>query len=81
MSSPLSCHRQITYALFAVPSTLAAKALNPASSIALGALIWGIAASCLAAAQNPAGVYVCRLWIGIGESLAGTSITLYYSYW
>jgi hypothetical protein len=44
-----------------------AKAYLPSRTIAAGALIWSIAATCQAAAYNPAGLYVCRLFVGVGE--------------
>lgn len=58
-----------------------AKAYIPSRSIAAGALIWSIAATCQAAVHNPAGLYVCRLFVGIGEALFGQAVALYFSYW
>lgn len=72
---------QITYAILSIPSTLLIKRFSPAKVIAVGAAIWSIAASCQAAAFNPAGLYVCRLFVGVGESFFATSVTVYFSYW
>ena len=68
-SIALSCFF-ITYIIFSIPGTLLAKAILPSTSIAAGALIWSTAATCQAAALNPAGLYVSRLFVGIGEGLA-----------
>lgn len=43
--------------------------------------IWSIAASCQAAVTNPAGVYVCRLFVGIGEAFFGQAMVFYLSLW
>jgi hypothetical protein len=51
-----------------------AKAYIPSRSIAAGALIWSIAATCQATVKNPAGLYVCRLFVGIGEALFGQAM-------
>lgn len=56
----------ITYVLFSIPGTLLAKAILPSTSIAAGALIWSIAATAQAGTKAPAGVYVCRLFVGLG---------------
>ena len=67
-SLALSCF-YITYIVLSVPGTLLAKAILPSTSIACGALIWSIAATCQAAAKNPAGLFVCRLFVGVGEGV------------
>ncbi|KAI5476042.1 MFS general substrate transporter [Pseudohyphozyma bogoriensis] len=61
----------ITYILLSVPGTLLSKAIQPSTAISAGALIWSIAATCQAAAFHPAGLYVCRLFVGVGESFFG----------
>jgi MFS family permease len=53
----------------------------PSTSIALGALIWSIAATGMAASRGLASVVVCRLFIGLGESLFGQAVALHYSLW
>lgn len=63
--------RSITYILLSVPGTLMAKQFNPSTTIACGALIWSVAATCQAAVTNPAGLYVCRLGVGVGEAFFG----------
>ncbi|KAJ7146696.1 MFS general substrate transporter [Mycena epipterygia] len=79
-SLALSCFF-ITYIVLSVPGTLLAKAISPSTSIAIGALIWSIAATCQAAAFSPAGLFVCRLFVGVGEALFGQSMALYFTYW
>lgn len=37
-------------------------------------MIWSIAATCQAATTNPAGLFVCRLFIGIGEAGFGQAV-------
>ena len=69
----------ITYIVLSVPGTLLARHFNPSRTIACGALIWSIAASAQAGTQNPAGVYVCRLFIGIGEAMFGQAMAFYLS--
>ncbi|WWD17699.1 hypothetical protein CI109_102140 [Kwoniella shandongensis] len=71
----------ITYIVFSVPGTLLAKQFLPSRSIACGALIWSIAATCQAATFNPAGLYVCRLFVGVGEAMFGQAMGLHLSYW
>lgn len=63
----------ITYIIFSIPGTLMAKQINPAYSIATGAAIWSIAATLQAAAFNRAGLFVCRLFVGVGEAFFGKS--------
>lgn len=79
-SIALSCFF-ITYILLSVPGTLLAKRINPSHSIAAGALIWSIAATCQAAAFNRAGLFVCRLFVGCGEAMFGQAMALHLSYW
>jgi MFS family permease len=64
-----------------VPGTLLAKAFAPNYTIACGALIWSIAATCQAATHNPAGLFVCRLFVGVGEAMFGQAMALYLSFW
>ncbi|KIR52877.1 high-affinity nicotinic acid transporter [Cryptococcus gattii Ru294] len=71
----------VTYILFSIPGTLLAKQFTPSRSIACGAMIWSIAATCQAAAFNKAGLYVCRLFVGIGESMFGQAMALHLSFW
>ncbi|OXG87344.1 hypothetical protein C346_03237 [Cryptococcus neoformans D17-1] len=71
----------VTYIVFSIPGTLLAKYYLPSRSIACGALIWSVAATCQAAAFNKAGLYVCRLFVGIGESMSGQATALYLSFW
>lgn len=82
---PQSVHQThcyaVTYILLSVPGTLLAKAILPSTSIAIGALIWSIAATCQAAAFTPAALYVCRLFVGVGEALFGQAMALYFTYW
>ncbi|KAJ7675567.1 major facilitator superfamily domain-containing protein [Mycena rosella] len=79
-SLALSCFF-ITYIVLSVPGTLLAKAILPSTSIAIGALIWSIAATSQAGAFSPAGLYVCRLFVGVGEALFGQAMALYFTYW
>lgn len=79
-SIALSCFF-ITYIVLSIPGTLAAKHFLPSRTIACGSAIWAIAATCQAATQNPAGLYVCRLFVGVGESLFGQAMALHLSYW
>ncbi|KAM0751708.1 MFS general substrate transporter [Meredithblackwellia eburnea MCA 4105] len=78
-SIALSCFF-ITYIVFSIPGTLLAKAILPSTSISMGALIWSIAATCQAAAKTRAGLFVCRLFVGIGEALFGQAMALYFTY-
>ncbi|GAA5900441.1 hypothetical protein JCM6882_001247 [Rhodosporidiobolus microsporus] len=75
------CCFYITYIVLSVPGTLLAKQILPSTSIACGALIWSIATSCQAGVTNPAGLYVCRLFIGVGESFFGQAMALYFTFW
>ncbi|GAA6041223.1 hypothetical protein JCM8097_008351 [Rhodosporidiobolus ruineniae] len=79
-SIALSCF-YITYITLSVPGTLLAKAVSPSTSIAAGSMIWAIATSCQAATTNPAGLYVCRLFIGVGEALFGQAMALFFTFW
>ncbi|KAL8291700.1 hypothetical protein RQP46_001958 [Phenoliferia psychrophenolica] len=79
-SLALSCF-YITYIVLSIPGTLLAKAIQPSTSIAMGALIWSVAATCQAAAFNTAGLYVARLFVGVGEALFGQAMALYFTYW
>ncbi|GAA6007931.1 hypothetical protein JCM11491_006544 [Sporobolomyces phaffii] len=79
-SIALSCFF-ITYILFSIPGTLLAKQFNPSRTIAIGALIWSIGATCQAAAFNPAGLYVTRLFVGVGEAMFGQAMAFHLSCW
>ena len=46
-----------------------------------GALTWGAACMCAAAAYNYGGILVARAFIGIGEAGFGNIVPLYYTYW
>ncbi|OWZ39201.1 high-affinity nicotinic acid transporter [Cryptococcus neoformans C23] len=59
----------VTYIVFSVPGTLLAKQFLPSRSIAC------------AAAFNKAGLYVCRLFVGVGESMFGQAMALHFSFW
>ncbi|POY71015.1 hypothetical protein BMF94_5940 [Rhodotorula taiwanensis] len=71
----------ITYITFSIPGTLAAKRFQPSRTIAMGALLWSLAATGQAAVQNPAGLYVCRLFVGLGEAFFGQAIAFYLTLW
>ncbi|TYJ54827.1 hypothetical protein B9479_004498 [Cryptococcus floricola] len=71
----------VTYIVFSVPGTLLAKQFLPSRTIACGAMIWSVAATCQAAAQNRAGLYVCRLFVGVGEAMFGQAMALHLSFW
>ncbi|KAL7419304.1 hypothetical protein Q5752_006141 [Cryptotrichosporon argae] len=75
------CMFYITYILLSVPGTLLAKAISPSTSISIGALIWSIGATCQAAAFNRAGLFVCRLFVGVGEAMFGQAMALHLTYW
>lgn len=79
-SIALSCFF-ITYILLSIPGTLLAKQFNPSRTIAIGALIWSIGATCQAAAFNPAGLYVTRLFVGVGEAMFGQAMAFHLSLW
>lgn len=78
-SIALSCFF-ITYIILSIPGTLLAKHFLPSRTIACGSAIWAIAATCQAATKNPAGLYVCRLFVGVGESLFGQAMALHCEY-
>ena len=44
-------------------------------------MIWSIAATCQAAAQNRAGIFTCRLFVGIGEAMFGQAMAFHLSLW
>lgn len=67
--------------VFAIPGTLASKYVLPSTSLAIGCALWSIAATCMAATFNPAGVFVCRLVIGLGEAMFGQAVALLFSFW
>ena len=77
----LCCRFYVTYIIFSIPGTLLAKAILPSTAIALGCLIWSVGASGMAGAHSYASIIVCRLFIGIGESLFSQSVALHYSLW
>ncbi|WWC90918.1 uncharacterized protein L201_005856 [Kwoniella dendrophila CBS 6074] len=71
----------ITYMLGSIPGTLLSKAFPPNYALGAGCLIWAIAASCMAGCHNYASIIVCRLFIGLGESIFGQAVVLHYSLW
>lgn len=71
----------ITYIVFSIPGTLMAKQINPSTSIACGALIWSVAATLQAAAFDRAGLFVCRLFVGVGEAFFGQAMAFHLSLW
>lgn len=71
----------VTYIVFAIPGTLASKYWKPSTGLGIGAGIWALAATLVATAQNPAGIYTCRLFIGIGEAMFGQAVALTCSFW
>lgn len=79
-SIALACF-YITYIVFAIPGTLASKYVLPSTSLATGCALWSIAATCMAATFNPAGVFVCRLVVGLGEAMFGQAVALLFSIW
>lgn len=60
----------LTYIIFAIPGTLASKYFLPSTGLGIGCFVWSAGATCMAATSNPAGVYVCRLLVGIGTSIS-----------
>lgn len=80
-SNHFCCSFYITYIFFSIPGTLLAKAILPSTSIALGCLIWSLGASGMAGAHSYASIIVCRLFVGLGESLFSQSVALHYSLW
>ncbi|ORX37396.1 major facilitator superfamily domain-containing protein [Kockovaella imperatae] len=79
-SIALSCFF-ITYILFSIPGTLLAKQFNPSYTIAIGALTWSLGATLQAAAFNRAGLFVCRLIVGVGEAMFGQAMAFHLSLW
>ncbi|ORX39540.1 MFS general substrate transporter [Kockovaella imperatae] len=75
----------ITYMLGSIPGTLLSKAIPPNYAIGSGCLIWysfrAVAASAMAGVRSYAGIIVCRLFIGLGESIFGQAVVLHYSLW
>ncbi|ORX36921.1 major facilitator superfamily domain-containing protein [Kockovaella imperatae] len=71
----------VTYILFNVPGNILATMITPNKSLALGAIVWGVASTAQAGCTSLAGIVVCRLFIGIGESAFGVAVALYYSLW
>ncbi|GAA5880205.1 hypothetical protein JCM3774_006085 [Rhodotorula dairenensis] len=71
----------ITYITFSIPGTLAAKRFPPSRTIAAGALVWSLGATCQAAVTSPGGLYACRLVVGLGEAFFGQAIAFYLTLW
>ena len=87
----------ITYILFSIPGTLLSKAVSPNYALGAGCLIWSVqscrpeqtlmrriravAASSMAGCHSYGAIIVCRLFIGVGESIFGQAIVLHYSLW
>lgn len=66
---------------FNIPGNILGSIIPPNYALALGALIWGVASSAQAGANNFAGIVVCRLFIGLGEAGFGAAVPLYYGLW
>ncbi|GAA5895002.1 uncharacterized protein JCM6883_002287 [Sporobolomyces salmoneus] len=79
-SIALSCFF-LAYIALSIPGTLLAKMYNPSRTIACGSLIWSVGATCQAAAYNPAGLYVTRLFVGVGEAMFGQAMAFHLSLW
>ncbi|KAG0145001.1 hypothetical protein CROQUDRAFT_723661 [Cronartium quercuum f. sp. fusiforme G11] len=79
--SVVLCAFYITYILLSIPGTLLSRAILPSTCIAIGALIWAVAATAMAGSKTYGSLIVCRLFIGVGEALFGQSVALYYSIW
>lgn len=79
--SVVLCAFYITYIVFSIPGTLLSRRITPSTSMALGAMIWSIAASAMAGAHNYPSLIICRLFIGIGEALFGQTVSFYFSLW
>ncbi|ORY28949.1 major facilitator superfamily domain-containing protein [Naematelia encephala] len=71
----------IAYIVCSIPGTLMAKQFNPSRTIAVGAMIWSVAATLQAAAFNPAGFFVARFFVGVGESMFGQAMGFHLSLW
>lgn len=54
--------------LIVVPFALIAKRTKMKNFMTIGAIIWGVAATCFAAVTNFSGAYACRFIIGLGEA-------------
>ncbi|CAD6582353.1 MAG: hypothetical protein TREMPRED_003261 [Tremellales sp. Tagirdzhanova-0007] len=79
--SVVLCAFYITYMLFSIPGTLLSKAVSPNYALGCGCLIWGIAAASMAGCHSYGAIIVCRLFIGLGESIFGQAVVLHYSLW
>ena len=44
-------------------------------------MTWSIAATCQAATFNRAGLFVCRLFVGVGEAMFGQAMAFHLSLW
>ncbi|TIA58898.1 hypothetical protein D6C77_05190 [Aureobasidium pullulans] len=64
----LSSLYYVSYAPFMVPFALLGKRTRMVSVLTLCALLWGIAATCFAGAQNYSGAFACRFFVGLGEA-------------
>ncbi|THX73114.1 hypothetical protein D6D04_08706 [Aureobasidium pullulans] len=64
----LSSLYYVSYAPFMVPFALLGKRTRMVSVLTLCALLWGIAATCFAGAQNYSGAFACRFLVGLGEA-------------
>ncbi|KAK4684310.1 MFS transporter, ACS family, pantothenate transporter, partial [Tremellales sp. Uapishka_1] len=87
----------VTYMLGSIPGTLLSKAVSPNYALGAGCLIWyeaidhwplpgltiirAIAASAMAGCHSYGAIIVCRLFIGLGESIFGQAVVLHYSLW
>jgi MFS family permease len=71
----------VSYIVFAIPGTMASKRFLPSTALGVGSAIWALGVVGMAGTMNPAGVFVCRLVIGIGEASFGMAVSLTTSYW
>ncbi len=65
--------------MFNLPGNILVTLITPDKALALGAIIWGSASAAQAGCNSFASLVICRLFIGLGESCFGVSVTLYYS--
>ncbi|KAH9820744.1 major facilitator superfamily domain-containing protein [Melampsora americana] len=70
--SVVLCAFYITYIAFSIPGTLLSRAINPSTSMALGAMIWSVAASAMAGAQN---------YPKCDKALFGQTVSFYFTLW
>jgi MFS family permease len=71
----------IGYILFEVPSNLLLHHFSPRIWISRIAITWGICASCMAAVNSVAGLYISRIFLGLFEAGLVPGISYYLSTW